>query len=120
MAVAELKKLDLNDFVIDTNEPIFDILPYSALFLPKNIDKYFGVVWSNKGVYLITWASDKTKPFPPEFNGSYKESIKKAHDFADFDKIHYQLQLIYNQWLKNGKTWPVATDPSMPHPRGWQ
>ena len=120
MAVAELKKLDLNYFVIDTNEPFFDILPYSALFLPKNIDKYFGVVWSNKGVYLITWASDKTKPFPPEFNGSYKESIKKAHDFADFDKIHYQLQLIYNQWLKNGKTWPVATDPSMPHPRGWQ
>ena len=118
-AEAALRRQNLNYFLIDTTEPFFDILPYSALFSPEEIGNHFGVAWSQGGVYLLTWRSLQTKPLPAEFFTNYRRSVKSALKWADFAALHHALLGYYIDWKRNPH-WPIAVDPRAPHPRGWQ
>lgn len=114
-----LQQQGLNYFAFDSTTVAFDLLPYAPLFRPENIAQYLGLVWSQDGVYLLTWRSANTKPLPPEFIAGYRKSMQDALKHADFPMLYQRLASIYDKW-KIDKQWPVHTDPTLPRVRGWQ
>jgi hypothetical protein len=118
-AEAALRRQNLDYFLIDTSSPLFDILPYSPLFSPEQIGRHLGVVWSQGGVYLLTWHSPQTTPLPPEFFEGYRKSLKITLFFADFAALHHAVGGYYLDWKRNPH-WPIVVDPHAPRPKGWQ
>jgi hypothetical protein len=119
VAKAALQKEGLNYFAIDTAAPFFDLLPYSALFRPETIGDYFGLVWTDGTVYLLTWRSEQTSPLPLAFYEGYRKIIGSAKQFADFDQLYGRLADLYGKW-KAQPRWPIELDPALPRIRGWQ
>jgi len=119
VAEAALKQQKLDYFLIDASQPFFDILPYAPLFTPKEMKKHFGLAWSQNGVYLITWRSDKTTPLSRKFFADYDKSLKSALNWADFPGLHHALYGYYWDWKRNPH-WPIEIDPNAPRIKGWQ
>lgn len=119
IAIAALQLEGLDYFLIDTNDPFFDLLPYAPLFRPDQIVQHFGVLWQRDGVYLLTWKSPAIAELPPEFIPAYSESVHRSLRAADFPAIYAQMSRIYQEW-KLTQHWPVHIDPTLPRPRGWQ
>ena len=118
-ARAALEKAGLNHFAIDTNEPFFDLLPYSPLFAPDHIQDNLALEWTDGTVYLLTWPSANTRPLPPEFIAAYLKSIQSALTYADFAGLYGSLRDVYVKW-KAKPQWPIALESGKPRPRGWQ
>ena len=118
-AKAALQEENINYFAIDTSAPFFDLLPYSPLFQPGTISQYFGLVWTDGTVYLLTWRSEQTKPLPAGFDEAYRKCIEMAMRFADFGQLYQRLADVYAKW-KAHPQWPVKLDEALPRVRGWQ
>jgi hypothetical protein len=119
VARTALQREGLDYFLIDTNVPFFDVLPYSPLFSAEQIRGHLAVAWESNGVYLLTWPSSSTKPIDLKFDAEYTRSKELALEFADFPAIYRELGTVYAQWKKNPH-WPVRLDASRLRPRGWQ
>lgn len=120
-AEAALQRDHLNYFAFDTSVAFFDILPYAPLFAPAEIKRRFGLVWSSRGTYLLTWRSAATAPIPDEFYHGFAESTRGAElGIADFKGMYDILDGVYRSWKRNGEAWPIHLDPRVPLPRGWQ
>jgi hypothetical protein len=118
-ARAALEKAGLNHFAVDTNEPFFDLLPYSQLFAPDHIQDNLALEWTDGTVYLLTWPSANTRPLPPEFIAAYLKTIQLALTAADLAGLYGSLRDVYVKW-KGKPHWPIALESGKPRPRGWQ
>jgi len=66
-----LQKEGLNYFIFSSKSRIIDLLPYSPLFRPETVGRYFGIKWTDGETYLLTWKDQTTSPITPKFNKSY-------------------------------------------------
>jgi hypothetical protein len=117
-ARAALEKAGLNHFAIETDEPFFDLLPYSPLFAPDHIQDNLALEWTDGRMYLLTWPSASTRSLPPEFIAAYLKTIQSALTEADFAGLYGDLRDVYVKW-KAKPQWPVALESGKPKPRGW-
>ena len=55
-------------------------LPFSPIFKPENVRKYFEIVWSEGDFYMLTWrAENSDKEVPSEFlHKLSRNRLKKA------------------------------------------
>src|SRR5262249_54457547 len=65
----------LNYFLFSAQHRLLDMLPYSRLFSPENIQKYFGIAWTDRTNYLLTWASSSTQPLDDDFLTVYETRL---------------------------------------------
>jgi hypothetical protein len=117
-ARAALEKAGLNHFAVDTDEPFFDLLPYSPLFAPDHIQDNLALEWTDGRMYLLTWPSASTRPLPPEFIAAYLKIIQSALKNADFAGLYGSLRDVYVKW-KAKSQWPVALESGKRRPKGW-
>jgi len=119
-AKAAFKKEEINYFLLDLNQPIFGALPYSPLFAPNNIEKYFEIVWRQEGerdqeVYLLTWRGEEAQavPLTSEFLKRWEEalSVSVAH-FGDTKVLYDQMKYYYDS--HGGRSYPIPSDFTLP------
>ncbi len=115
-ARAALQKQGLNYFLIDLDMQVVDVLQYSPLFQPENINKFFQVRWHHGNAYLLTWPDSDTTPIPEEFLTlyNYLEYWCPFH----LEPLYTQVRDIYAKHKDH--PYPVVRDPSLPDVPGWQ
>jgi len=60
------KKLSINYFAINLRRQFMIGLPFSPLFRPENLQRYFELVWSEGDFYLFTWRSENSDKVMPD------------------------------------------------------
>ena len=139
IAKAALQAQGINYFAINSNVATFDPVVYAPLLRPETLDRYFSIVWSENGAYLLTWKQKDAAPPTDkkartawdaqkaqsdkqfaQLVAAYRGSIAKAQDYADFKEMYHQLDDVYAGFEERGGQWPVGLNPKVPHPRGWQ
>jgi len=111
-----LQAQGLNYFLIDLGASVVDILQYSPLLCPANIQKNFEVVWRQADVYLLTWPGSNTTRLPAEFMQRYGEEYFTR--CLDLRNLYGRVKLIYEQ--NKDQPYPIRRDPSLPPVKGWQ
>ncbi len=96
-----LQKEGLNYFLFLTEYPLLDYLPYSQLFQPNNIQKYFSIVWTDGKTYLLTWKNSNDQPVNNQFIKQYKKLLSAEEDpsfrFSESIKLLNQFTAELNQ-----------------------
>lgn len=86
-AKAILQREKLNYFIFSKESTILDLLPYSALFSPKNLAENFGILWTDGKTYLLTWKGSNTRPLDEKFLRYYKQKlITSRHPWFRFNE----------------------------------
>lgn len=70
----------LNYFLFLSEYPMLDYLPYSKLFKPENISKYFSIKWSDNKTFLLTWKNEHDKPISADFLKLYSSRLSEKED----------------------------------------
>jgi hypothetical protein len=70
-----LQQEGLNYFLFLSEYPLLDYLPFSELFKPENMKKYFTVKWTDGKTYLLTWKSSTDKAVSDEFLKAYASRL---------------------------------------------
>jgi hypothetical protein len=87
-----LQQANLNDFLISTQWPLLDLLPYSRLFDPDTIGQYLGIKWTDGTTYLLTWTGPDTTPLGPAFLATYRNMVNvPEHPWFKFRVLLPQL-----------------------------
>ena len=67
-ARSAFQKLGINYFALNLRRQFMIGLPFSPIFKPENVRKYFEIVWSEGDFYMLTWrAENSDKEVPSEF-----------------------------------------------------
>lgn len=85
-----LQQRGLNYFFFSKELGIEDYLPASRLFSPNTIGKYLGVKWTDGVSYLLTWASDDTKPLDANFLASYRNAVANDQRLIVFETVPWK------------------------------
>ena len=113
-AMEAFKRNGLNYFVIDLNKNLYGTYPYSILFEPPNILKFFKIVWSNKDIFLLTWREDGEQGVSFRFLNEWKNKIERGQ----YEKLYNRMRYIYlNQ---KERSYPIYKDPNLKPVQGWQ
>ncbi|WP_316168984.1 MULTISPECIES: hypothetical protein, partial [unclassified Bradyrhizobium] len=57
---------------------IIDVLPRAPLFAPDNIDRYFGIRWTDGKTALLTWAGSNTTPLDALWLADYRRAVAES------------------------------------------
>jgi hypothetical protein len=109
LAKQRLQEAGLNYFLFMKNYRIIDLLPFSQLFAPDTIGRYFGVKWSDGSTYLLTWVGPDTRPLGPDFLEAYAKRRAEPDPLRwfQFDAFAPQLAAIVPR-LRPLTTWGAA------------
>jgi len=92
-AKAILQKEGLNYFILEWQFGFLDILPFSQLFHPNNIQKYFSIQWTDGNTYLLTWYNKNLPSINQSFINSYKKKLMDAnHPWFRFKEAIPEMQ----------------------------
>lgn len=70
-----LQNAGINYFLFLKDVRMLDILPYSKLFAPETIGRFFGIKWTDGSAYLLTWIGPGTKPLSESFYELYARKL---------------------------------------------
>jgi hypothetical protein len=83
-----LQQENLNYFILSDQSKLYDILPHSYLFAPKNISKYLGIEWTDGSTYLLTWSEYAHTPIDAHFLKLYKGLLDSSeHPWFRFKEL---------------------------------
>jgi hypothetical protein len=118
-ARAALQAQGANYFLINLDPASMfglDVLQFSPLFQPGNLEKHFAVRWQSAHAVLLTWPGPDTVPISSEFLERYaREDVSNRFKLRD---LYRQLGTIYESNDRRG--YPVWRDPALPAVKGWQ
>ena len=78
-AAATLKGMDINYFLLDIKEPIYECMAYSPLLSAETLKQYFDVRWNSGSFYLLTWkaADGRSTPVPDFLVEKWRSELGK-------------------------------------------
>jgi hypothetical protein len=114
IAKKALKKAGMDFFLVDVNEPMEGLLPFSPLFSPRRLQDQFSVVERWGSVYLLTWNDSplESSPIPTLLVEYWKEELS----VSVFQRLHQAVNKVFS------KTFPRMGDLKryqLPFVRAW-
>ena len=102
IAKKALKKAGMDFFLVDVNEPMEGLLPFSPLFSPRRLQDQFSVVERWGSVYLLTWNDSplESSPIPTLLVEYWKEELS----VSVFPRLHQAVNKVFS------KTFPRMGD----------
>lgn len=111
-----LQQANLNYFLISTQWPLLDLLPYSHLFDPGTIGQYLGIKWTDGTTYLLTWNGADTTPLGASFLAAYRRMLDvPEHPWFKFRDLLPQLNaavaMLRQKQFGQPPAWPWDLEP---------
>jgi hypothetical protein len=112
------KKAGLNYFLLDMRGQN-GAIPYSPLFAPGNMEKYFEVVTIKGDVLLLTWKGEAAHPlrWPRDFSEDWA-FLTSSENTSGLWALYQRVKYYYDKY--EGQAYPVYIDTSLPPVKGFQ
>jgi hypothetical protein len=105
-----LREEKLNYFLYTKDALLLDVMPYSHLFNPANINKYLAIKWTDGNTYLLTWPGPGTRPLSSAFMQAYSQHLKKPeHPWFRFRESIPELSKTMNALTQSPHPWHPIT-----------
>jgi hypothetical protein len=122
-AMNELKRQNINHFLIDFSQPFFGALAYSPLFEPAKFAERFEVVTGIENSVLLTWKKG-VAPMPSAVSNAWSQRVALSRSRPDphpdgvMARLYDNIKAIYE--YNAGKPLPIQRPPALPKVTGWQ
>jgi hypothetical protein len=83
-----LQAVGLDYFLVLTDVPLADLLPYSPLFSPGTMGDHLALKWTDGSAFLLTWKGPDATPLTPEFYKAYDALLRQPeHRWFRFSQL---------------------------------
>jgi|GEM_PF-5090035 len=112
------KREGFNYFLLDIRAQN-GAIPYSPLFAPDNIKKYFEIVAVRGDVFLLTWRGKSAHPvpWPGDFLQHWTSLVEKSNPNGLY-ALYRRVKSYYTKY--DGRVYPVYLDATLPPVQGFQ